>query len=689
MANLRAGKNARGDERCARGLPVLEGLSYDSVLRRWCVKVPPEICSSGGTFYFSTSSNDVANVWLSALYHWGRLIVCHLRSKDTDCPCGVCRSAFEKPGGSEKLSVLDFTEFFADGVEATSAVPSARLTVGSAALTDNCGNASSEICGCWNRNEALIPPDNLLNVENTRRYEDTLPLGSIFFDDSLSGSLSNAHRDTPRGVGFSGSNFCGGFDALASISAGRLKGCPTDLCASEPVDYLSRRQLAHGHGLPPSTRSPNRSSSSGISPVPDVSTAGEAILASAKERLALTTTHVESSCLPRGDTYHSAPLLHATCADALAASHFVNRYHELQTQYCTGACSAHLTAGRDYDNLRFLSLLAGHTRHGSSRKAPQFKAEGMGLLRLHQRHARRKNRQDRVGDESAHRRQTAGLTQDYIIQLDSQAIPSRSDIYRAGGIDRGVGNSSHQEDNAGSSHAESPSGYSSAVSTRRSTESKSQETADHFSDNAVGDPSSSAEFDDNSSMTDDSLGDSTRKSRRRGRPRSNVPSNISDMAEALRPWHREVFWVPSISRWRTSFTDETGTRHTKTFTPSVFGGVKEAYDAAVKYKEAVDQICEASGIPESRRILLKRDIEMSLKRKRLPRNCTVDLFSHFDNNPSSADDAAAPATSSQDMTSSNSSSSSGGQGAICPPASDAPAYNADALSAPIPRDLQK
>ncbi|CDR94699.1 hypothetical protein, conserved [Babesia bigemina] len=676
MANPCASKTARGDGRCTRSLPALEGLSYDSERRRWCVKVPPAICPSGGTFYFSTSGNDTTNVWLSALYHWGRLIVCHLRSKDAECPCGVCRSAFEKPCVSEKLSVFDFTEFFAEGVDATSVVPSARATVGSAALTGNWVNASSATCGCWNRNEALIPPDNLLNIENTRRYEDSLPPGSIFFDDSVSGSLSSAHRDTPRGVGFSGSNSCGGFNALASIGDGRLKSFPPELRVGEPTDHLSRCPLAHHHGFTHSTRSQKRSSSSGISPVPDFSTAGGAILASAKDRLSLTTMHVESSCLPRADSCHSAPVLHASCADALAASHFANRYHDLQTQCCTGACSAHLPAGRDYDNLRYLSLLAGHTRYGSLRKAPQLKTERFDLLHLHHHHPRRKNRPERTGEASAaHCRPTGGLTLDYITQLSSQAIPSRSDIYRAGGVDRGEGYTAHQDDNAGSSRVESASGCSSAVSTRRSTESKSQETADHLSDNAVREPSSSADFDccdEYSSMTDDSLGDSTRKPRRRGRPRSNVASNISDMAESLRPWHREVFWVPSISRWRTSFTDEAGTRHTKTFTPSVFGGVKEAYDAAVKYKQAVDQICEASGMPESRRISLKRDIEMSLKRKRLPRNCTVDIFSHFENNPSSADDTTAPAQSAQDMASSNSSSSSGQQKATCPPASDAP-----------------
>uniref|UniRef100_A0A3B0ML30 AP2 domain containing protein, putative n=1 Tax=Theileria annulata TaxID=5874 RepID=A0A3B0ML30_THEAN len=90
-------------------------------------------------------------------------------------------------------------------------------------------------------------------------------------------------------------------------------------------------------------------------------------------------------------------------------------------------------------------------------------------------------------------------------------------------------------------------------------------------------------------------------------------SDPKKIAESLRPWHQSVFWIPSISRWRTLYYDENSVRHTKTFTPAIFGGVREAYYAAVEFRNMIDNMDELT-LPTIRRSWVKSNVTNTSKR---------------------------------------------------------------------------
>ncbi|EAN34377.2 hypothetical protein TpMuguga_01g01139 [Theileria parva strain Muguga] len=90
----------------------------------------------------------------------------------------------------------------------------------------------------------------------------------------------------------------------------------------------------------------------------------------------------------------------------------------------------------------------------------------------------------------------------------------------------------------------------------------------------------------------------------------NDPKKI---AESLKPWHQWVNWVPSISRWRTLYYDENSVKHTKTFTPAIFGGVKEAYYAAVEFRNMIDNMDQLT-LPTIRRNWIKSNGPSTNKR---------------------------------------------------------------------------
>ncbi|BAM39629.1 conserved hypothetical protein [Theileria orientalis strain Shintoku] len=77
------------------------------------------------------------------------------------------------------------------------------------------------------------------------------------------------------------------------------------------------------------------------------------------------------------------------------------------------------------------------------------------------------------------------------------------------------------------------------------------------------------------------------RGRRLKLPEEEDPKKI---AESLKPWHKHIFWIPSICRWRTLYYDANSVKHSKTFTPAFFGGVKEAYYAALEFRNMIDNM---------------------------------------------------------------------------------------------------
>ncbi|EKX74287.1 conserved hypothetical protein [Theileria equi strain WA] len=75
----------------------------------------------------------------------------------------------------------------------------------------------------------------------------------------------------------------------------------------------------------------------------------------------------------------------------------------------------------------------------------------------------------------------------------------------------------------------------------------------------------------------------------------------SKIANSLRPWHQCIVWIPSISRWRTLYYDDMSVKHTKTFTPAVFGGVEAAYYAAVEFRNMIDNMNGLTSLATIRR----------------------------------------------------------------------------------------
>ncbi|UKK00862.2 hypothetical protein MACK_000936 [Theileria orientalis] len=77
------------------------------------------------------------------------------------------------------------------------------------------------------------------------------------------------------------------------------------------------------------------------------------------------------------------------------------------------------------------------------------------------------------------------------------------------------------------------------------------------------------------------------RGRRLQLPEDEDPKKI---AESLKPWHKHIFWIPSICRWRTLYYDANSVKHSKTFTPAFFGGVREAYYAALEFRHMIDNM---------------------------------------------------------------------------------------------------
>ncbi|GIX62456.1 AP2 domain transcription factor AP2XII-5 [Babesia caballi] len=592
-------------------LPTVKGLHFDSAKRCWCVRVPREFCASGGCLYFSVSRCDCLHAWLSALNHWGRLVICHLRSPGAGCPCGVCRSVYEE-GGEIKLSALDFTESFAEGVDATAVVPAARdCDDSSDFLFGRRDSVSPALCSCLGSLGNCVSPDNLRLPSRAKRFADDSPACWKFGENALSAPRSgDVHGLSSRGVRLLGTSAASRLEAFLNFPSGSFGLAAAEMDIGDDSGDSSKCHMTHMSGLPTTLRTATRSSSDGFCAVPEMAGAEDASPASGSECYSNPYVYGESWCIPARDSRAMPQLIYTPDSEVMKGASMLHRRMPMQIMHPAGALNTQFAASRDYGHLRCVPIVPDRMKYGTHRKMPQPNVERSNIW-------------------VAHRRPSDVLTSEYLPKRGHRSLqPTPRVMGTAIGLDQGLGYVSQPRDITVSSSG-TASRSSSAVSSRPPTDVKSQAPTTQFSGSSEGSQSLPRDLErlEESSATDDEPAVERTRKTRRGRARQPpvvIAGTPSEVADSLRPWHKEVFWVPSISRWRTSFTDELGTRHTKTFTPSMFGGIKEAYDAAVGYKLAVDQICYANGISAAQRRMLRRSADMSLKQKRVPRRFDND-----------------------------------------------------------------
>ncbi|EDO07521.1 AP2 domain family protein [Babesia bovis T2Bo] len=603
--------------RMLRRLPVLNGISYDDRRRRWCVRVPSEICDFGQPLYFSATESDASTAWLSAAYHWCRLILSHVRNDVDQCSCGVCQIPTDDPADGVRLSAYDFSESSADGIYASAIVPYGGCNSSSVWSSSDGDNILSN-CNCMSYSFPGVLPDGVNSPD------------AMISSSEISGMILNSDLDLHSNIDYhlSSVDSCFGNITVSesaktvaneNIGTGNLKdkmvnrrfGCikPTPGICREKKRNAFGKHVAHSSTIRECDHDEN--GRTGVS----------------------NNTYASKRRYPKPTSDKSraySSLVHALSYDN------DNVIQGNQREHCTD-CSEAPSFFADTsassmvgDDNRFTYVVQGHVNYDNlhSSYSNNLESDDMELFMSF----------DRMNSNNDTGKERKGDSKSCITSFTSinHGEGCKSD-FGGSNIDSSVTSDpplSYKTDeprftehdvgdyNGGVLLCDAP--VSSPSVSLHSGGFELQPSSS--TSGGIKYPNTDSIIKTDYNMRDDNNGEiRSLKSRRTSKiHRSTTPHSSNDIADSLRPWYREVFWVPSISRWRTSYNDEFGLRHTKTFTPSFFGGVKAAYDAAVEYKTAVERICRATGISDEERVTLRRNADMSLKRKRLPRCSNSD-----------------------------------------------------------------
>ncbi|KAK1936131.1 hypothetical protein X943_001577 [Babesia divergens] len=604
-------------------LPVISGLSYERDERRWRVIIPSEFCPNGVPLFFSASYPDPLTAWLSALCTLGRIIICHLQS-DGLCNCKTCDSGCVRIPDTTKLTPSDFTEICAEGVDVTEYLPSTfddgEYTYNSYSFDSDslasCRCLSHHLClpprlsaskGCFSGCDQEVSYDYVsaddlrtsfpcVATTYTNLYgnaDSAVPLRSVSFDDFVS-------------------EYTGIFP-LADISSDVTddpSGNRSVRCPSEAVPSVSSGQSSSGENsaTPDVVRAPVSTFVSGDSEVPaGIEFPGVCNISRNSSRsLPHAKTPLSSSNLGNGLLVPDCHSEHYRKARADGSLRLNNPLRVRKSAKPSWNGGKDLRLNHVGKNSRVVSILDGNVAIWQSGKPPV---------------ANTATKDANYDYTDSMKR----VTTDYTTPVSPQLHASKSAAdYSMFGDKGGSYLSVRSEAIRGDLHLNAPFGVSSegVSSSTKKYGSRSVPLSPQKSSYVKSNGDKEGVYYVDDEITDDDspyVAMSPSHVIRRRRLFDVVLSPL-EMAESLKPWYSDVFWVTSISRWRTTFLDEFGTRHTKTFTPYVFGGVEEAYYAAVEYKRALDRICSATGISEAERFKLKRNAEMSLKRKRLGRS---------------------------------------------------------------------
>ncbi|KAK1443163.1 AP2 [Babesia gibsoni] len=580
-------------------LPSVIGLAYENVNDRWCVTVPHEVCPAGATLYFSSQRRGIIQSWLSALTHWGRRVACHLSSKDDRCHCRGCYGVSERTQDAAGITAEDFPDGCADCVDAGDMSHQSFGNVEGSFNSSLCAHhASPAHCRCLNRyayHVADSPLDNGCGPTHSR----TSSHGSMTSEDShmlphypqegyrnidayTLGASSPISQDTLEDVT---SEETGIFPLDPISTAVDLSPCRQGILADRVPTKLVEQQRNHV-----SSGSTTKCNAFTTHNTPsDLSPKSMTPTDSQRESLNMLLHDIHCSIDKRiapSIENHKEGEGFEKKAKRVRDMHV---YDENSTSINSNASkiSRSMKLARDVSRGGVERLVFDYTNSGQS----QGREYLCGPLKL----ICQEGRACQFG-------------------TNNQSVMNMSDTVSEDASDFRPRESTNMEDKC---HM-------------RLLVSRGQmECVGMPKDGSDGDYSLDEDIHDNESE-DDGTPSPLLVCRRSPMKASGNPA---DVAESLKPWYRDVFWVPSISRWRTSFTDEMGIRHTKTFTPYVFGGVEEAYNAAVEYKISLDRICSSAGINESQRQMLKRKVELGLKKKRLGRSIQLrynSIISHND-----------------------------------------------------------